>query len=139
MLLTLLEDDPYRLDLTRSLIGLRLKAGLPPLPDVQPQREQGPVPLEALLGAAENADDALTLYANLWQAIVQHPQSARGWAEFAKAFAIRFDWVNARLALDKAIASPTSSEPLSARAILAALGMMAEQSLLGDFPWEEWF
>ena len=76
--------------------------------------------------------------ANLWQAVVQHPQSARGWAEFAKAFATRFNWANARLALDKAMASPPRPSRFP-QELFAALSTMAEQSALGDLAWEGWF
>jgi hypothetical protein len=88
---------------------------------------------------AHAGDDLFWVYAALWQACVRHPADARGFAEYARAFAERYEWRNCRLAVRRAFAFPGIPSPASAAALLAALGALAEHGQLGDLDWKVWF
>jgi len=69
--------------------------------------------------------------------LVEDPGCLRSWAQIARAFALRFDWTNCRIAVRKAMAR--DPEPASTRLVLSCLNLMAEQSQLGELRWKDWF
>ena len=137
---------PFDRTLTRARIALLDRLGRPPVPELsyaEVDSESEPVPpaIERLLEEAAQhakAGDIYGDYACLWQIVVRHPQSARGWAEYARRFAQRRDWANCRLALSKALAWPGRPDIATALAILAALRKLAISQQLAKVDWRAW-
>jgi len=141
-------DDPQ---LTRSLVALLHRLGRPPMPDAP--LADVPLPSAGRYGGAGDSIDALvasvdghardndlfSAYAALWQTCVRYPDDARGWAEYARCFAERYDWRNCRLAIERAVAIPGVPTPAAAAALLAALCASAEHHRLDDPDWRTWF
>lgn len=133
---------PTRLDLMRSLIALLVRQDRPLLPDIAPAPADEAEPEEKLVAAARaagEAEDVISLYAGLWQAVLQHPGSARGWAELAAAFADRRRWPDTCAALKRAMAPGLVCDDEAIRAALHALSTLAEQNELKGLDWQPWF
>jgi hypothetical protein len=137
---------PHDLELTRALVALLHRLDRPPMPDLAAAgADRGAVPdggIEALIRAADahaQADDLFRLYAALWQACVRYPDDARGWSDYARRFAERYEWRNCRIAVARAFALPGAPTPASAAALLAALSLLAEHGQLQDLDWQAWF
>jgi hypothetical protein len=142
----LLRDQPYDLELTRSLIALLHRTGRPPLPDcsmIGAAGEAGPnaSDIESLLRLASDAareGDTFRVYSALWQACLRYPQSLRGWAEFARALSDRRDWVNCRIAASHVLSASERPDIASATATLCALRTLAENGELATLDWRPW-
>src|SRR5262249_55024696 len=85
------------------------------------------------------ADDLFGVYAALWQACVRYPDDARGWAEYARCFAERYEWQNCRLAVERAFATPGVPAPACADALLVALSALTEHDQIKAVDWKPWF
>jgi hypothetical protein len=137
---------PFDLELTRSLAALLHQLDRPPLPEPTPAGAgQAGLPgddIDALVNAAcahaRSADLFLQL-AGLWQACVRHPADPRGFSEYARAFAERYEWANCRLAVARALAMPEPPGRAAADALLVALAALAEQDRLDGLDWKSWF
>lgn len=102
----------------------------------------GMVSLQQLLADAADAariGDTLSLYANLWQSVVQHPSSSQAWGELAATLATQHEWQAARRAARTAMDLGVPYALESARPILKCLAHLAEQVQLGDLEWSHWF
>jgi tetratricopeptide (TPR) repeat protein len=135
--------NPRDPDLTHSLVALLHRQDRPPVPDAPAGGPGLPGDdLDALVRSADahaRADDLFRVYAALWQVCVRHPDDARGWAEYARFFAERYEWQNCRLAAGRAFAVPGACSPAAADALFAALSALAENGRLGDLDWKPWF
>jgi hypothetical protein len=135
---------PFDLELSRSLAALLHRLERPPLPDA-PAPDAAGLPgddIDALVaaGAAHaQADDVQRQFAALWQTCVRHPADPRGFAEYARVFAERYEWANCRLAIRRAFARPQAPGPAAVDALLAALALLAEHGRLDDLDWQPWF
>jgi hypothetical protein len=130
-----LRHEPYRLDLTASLIGLLLKkdSAIVPVPIASaPPAADALADLVALGEAAAEKGDTVHCYAAFWQAAIQHPASPGGWAAFAAALAARRNWRDARHAARRAVEAGAAADPAAAGALLEALNLMAEHEELQD-------
>ena len=91
-----LQLRPHDPQLTYSLVAWLARLHRPPVPNA-PADATAPAPtvngsVDALVTAADEsarADDLIGVYANLWQACVRFPRTARGWAEYARCFGTR--------------------------------------------------
>ena len=54
----------------------------------------------------------------MWQACVRYPQTARGWAEFARCLADRGEWSNCRIAAEQVLKAAPPDEA-TAKAMLS--------------------
>ncbi len=79
----------------------------------------------------------MAVYAVFWQIIVRYPRSARGWVEFARAFADRGEWENCRAAARRVLAVKHCNAAIG-DVLLQALGTLAEYKQLDDLAWREW-
>lgn len=135
---------PFDLELSRSLAALLHRLERPPLPD-EPASDAAGLPdddIDALVAAGEvhaRANDVQRQFAALWQACVRHPGDPRGFGEYARVFAERYEWANCRLAIRRAFARPQAPGPAAADALLAALALLAEHGRLDDLDWQPWF
>src|SRR5262249_2280529 len=77
-------------------------------------------------------------YACLWQSVVQHPGSARGWAEYARRFAERHEWADCRIAVARVLGWQSKLERLTVIATLTALRLLALNNQLESLCWEGW-
>jgi hypothetical protein len=102
----LLRLNPYDFDLTLALVALLYRTNRPIFPELPAasltQKPQDASGLSELLQLSEEYARAgsnfnLHVYAALWQVCVRYPQTERGWAELARAFAERRDWSNCRI------------------------------------------
>lgn len=138
-----LRREPHRLDLTRSLVGILARHGRPLLPDLDlAEGVAASTSIDELLqnaAVSSAAGDAAGLYAALWQLALQHSDSARGWAELARALVDRRRWQDARDALARAMADEFPIDPSAARASLYALDRLGEPRELKDLEWKKWF
>ena len=140
----LLRDNPYDFELSRALIALLHRTGRPPFPDLPTmQPTAGPQDfsgLEELLCSSENyarAGDTFRVYAAMWQACVRYPQTARGWAEFARCLADRGEWSNCRIAAERVLKAAPPDEA-TAKAMLSALSTLAENGELASLDRNTW-
>ncbi len=141
-----LATTPFDLTLTSARIALLDRLRRPPVPEpsyaeADSDSEPAPPAIEQLLEEAAQrakAGDIYGDYACLWQIVVRYPQSARGWAEYARRFAQRRDWTNCRLALSKALAWPKRPDVATALAMLAALRALAISQQLARVEWRAW-
>src|ERR1700733_7203951 len=125
----LLQADPYHFEHSRALIAVLLRTGRPPFPDIpivqgnfDPQDLAG---LEELLHSSDehaHAGETDRVYATIWQACIRYPQTARGWAEFARCLAERREWNNSRTAAERVL-NARATDPETAKPLLAALGI----------------
>lgn len=132
---------PFDISLTSARIALLDRLGRPPMPELSQDEIDSASAIEKLLEqAAEHAKsgDIYGDYACLWQIVVRYPESARGWAEYARRFAQRRDWANCRLALSKALAWSQRPDAATALAMLAALRALAISQQLDGVEWREW-
>src|ERR1700728_2958013 len=113
----LLRDQPHDLGLSRALIALLYRTERPLFPELPAiQSNLGgydDAAFEELLNAKEDyarAGDTFGVYATLWQLCVRYPQTARGWAEFARCLAERREWSNARVAAEHVLAAESPDE-----------------------------
>jgi len=60
-----------------------------------------------------------------------YPDDVRGWAEYARCFAERYEWRNCRLAVERSLALPCLRHE-AADALLTALALLAEHQELQD-------
>jgi hypothetical protein len=141
-----LQLRPYDMRLTYSLVSLLHRLDRPPMPDVPPEPAVSPRiddgSVDALVEAANacgRVDDLFGVYAHLWQACMRFPGSVRGWAEYSRCFAERYEWKNCRIATALAVAAPGIPDVASANALLAGLCGLAEHNRMGDLDWEPWF
>src|SRR5262249_27903682 len=131
--------------LTYRVVALLARLDRPPIPDAPADAAPPPRTIDGsvdtLVTAADesaHADDPIGVYANLWQACVRFPRTARGWAEYACCFAERYEWKNCRIAISRAIAFPGVPDTASATALLAALCELAEHNRIAGLDWESW-
>jgi tetratricopeptide (TPR) repeat protein len=68
---------------------------------------------------------------------VRYPDTARGWAEFARCLADRREWRNCRIAATRVLEAGAADEP-TATALLSALSALAEHGELAALDWEGW-
>jgi Sulfotransferase domain len=136
---------PGDLGLTYSLVALLHRNARAPVPDRDTEALDSDADIdEAGLDLLRIADeyahkgDTYGVYAALWQVVVRYPQSVRGWAEFARAFANRAEWAHCRLAMQRAFTLKTCRNSAAADILLQALGTLAEYKQLGDLRWREW-
>ena len=140
----LLREHPHDLGLSRALIALLHRTGRPLFPDL-PAVPPGagphePADFEALLRLGDEhacVGDTFGVYAAMWQACVRHPQTARGWAEFARALADRQDWNNCRIAVQHVLEAG-ESDAATADAAASAMGSLAERGELAALDWRPW-
>jgi hypothetical protein len=138
-----LSAAPFDFELSRALAALLHRLDRPPLPD-EPAPNAAGLPgddIDALVAAGDahaRADDLERQFAALWQACVRHPADPRGFAEYARVFAQRYEWANCRLAVRRAFARPQAPGPAAADALLAALATLAEHGRLDDLDWQPW-
>src|SRR5262249_9686099 len=136
---------PYDMELARSLVAVLHRLDRPPMPEVETVaagRKPPPGDIDALVASANShacAGDLFRQLAALWQACVRYRDDARGFAEYARAFAERYEWANCRLAVQRAFAMAADPGPQAADALLAALSLLAERGQLADLDWKPWF
>lgn len=131
---------PFDLGVTRALVAIRDRLGKPPMPD-PPSDGASSGDVEQLLREGERLSqdgDIFWDYACLWQIVTRYPHSARGWAEYARRFAQRRDWVNCRRAAARVLGWPTAVDRSSAVALLDALETLAFNNQLAELPWQCW-
>src|ERR1700728_1704120 len=140
----LLRDHPHDLGLSRALIALLYRTGrplFPELPAIQSNRGgYDDAAFEELLNAKEDyarAGDTFGVYATLWQLCVRYPQTARGWAEFARCLAERGEWTNCRQAVAQ-VFNAGCFDPAAEIPTLSALSILAENGKLGSLDWSAW-
>ena len=125
-------------------MALLYRLGRQPMPDGPKEAldadadidEEGAQLLQRVQEFAESGD-TYAVYAVFWQIIVRYPRSARGWAEFARAFADRGEWENCRAAARQVLAVKHCNVAIG-DVLLQALGTLAEYKQLDDLAWREW-
>ena len=139
-----LRDDPYNLETSRALIALlhRTGATIVPSPPAGPANPALPnsSSIEDLLRASEELarqGDTFQVYATMWQICARYPQTARGFAEFARCLADRGEWNNCRIAVQRVLTAGQPDEA-TAQATLAALSALAAAGQVSSLDWKAW-
>ena len=134
LLLVFLKREPTRRDLTKTLLSLRLANSRPSLPaaDIHPRCAE--VSLEVLVEAScsndcEGLADRLSA---LWQAVIQYPQSPRGYAEYAFALSEVGLWEDSRQAVRAALLIGIGDDLAAASVLATAVNLMSEQKAIDE-------
>lgn len=141
-----LRSAPFDSEMTYRLVALLHRLCRPPLPappmaqaDAAPEPEKSGI--KALLQEAERhagAGEVLRVQACLWQIVVRYPQSARGWAEYARHFAERHEWEYCRIAAQFVLERCQRPDPATASATVTALAALAANGEIGALDWDGW-
>jgi hypothetical protein len=140
VLLLELKANPFDVNFTRALVAVRDRLGKAPMPDSPvPDTSSGDIDRLLQEGARlSQYGDIFWDFASLWQIVVRYPNSPRGWAEYARRFARRYEWENCRLAAQKVLGWPRQIDQSSAVALLEALSALALNDQLADMDWRAW-